>query len=223
MTRNQVWVGAVLFVGLLSYGVSRLGGASDVNAREPGASDTPELQRLKAQVRELEASVAHSERLAREAHVAARAQGPRLDTPMAPAPASVAMRPPDAGLATEGMAAPPPEPTPDEAVARMDARFFGEGVDTAWSHDATRRAERLGEALPQGARIVSLECRSSMCRLQMSHPSQDAFQKFLREGLIDDANAWEGPFMAALTGTPGRPGEVEAVAYLARAGVELAP
>ncbi|WP_147451990.1 hypothetical protein [Corallococcus sp. CA041A] len=223
MTRNWVWVCAVLFVGLLSYGVSRLAGASDVKARESGARDTTELQRLKAQVRELEASVAHSERLAREAQVAARAPGPRVDTPMAPGQPSVAMSPPDAGLSTEGTAAVHQEPTPDEAVARMDARFFGEGVDPAWSHDATQRVERLGAVLPRGARIVSLECRSSMCRLQMSHPSLDAFQKFLREGLIDDAAAWDGPFMAALTGTPGRPGEVEAVAYLARAGVDLAP
>ncbi|NOJ92066.1 hypothetical protein HMI51_03770 [Corallococcus coralloides] len=212
-------------MGLLSYGVSRLAGASDMKARESGARDTTELQRLKAQVRELEASVAHSERLAREAQVAARAMGPRVGTPMAPGPSSVAMGLPDAGLSVEGedMAAVHPEPTPDEAVARMDARFFGEGVDAAWSRDATRRAERLGAVLPRGARIVSLECRSSMCRLQMSHPSQDAFQKFLREGLIDDADAWEGPFMAALTGAPGRPGEVEAVAYLARGGVDLAP
>ncbi|MHA7629220.1 hypothetical protein [Corallococcus sp. M7] len=221
MTRTWGWIGAVLFVGLLSYGVSRLAGTSDVNAGEAGARETTELQRLKAQVRELKSSVAHSERLAREA----RATGPRVDMPMAPGPSSVDMRPSDAGLSTEGegMAAVQQEPTPDEEVARMDARFFSEGVDTAWSHDATRRAERLGAALPQGARIVSLECRSSMCRLQMSHPSQDAFRKFLREGLMDDADAWDGPFMAALTGTPGRSGEVEAVAYLARAGVDLAP
>ncbi|WP_375759795.1 hypothetical protein [Corallococcus exercitus] len=194
-----------------------------MNTWEPGARDAPELQRLKAQVRELEASVAHSERLAREAQVAVRAAGPRVDIPLAPELSSVAMSPPDAGLSTEGMAAVHQEPTPDEAVARMDARFFGEGVDTAWSPAATRRAERLGAVLPQGARIVSLECRSSMCRLQMSHPSQDAFRKFLREGLMDDAEAWDGPFMAALTGTPGRSGEVEAVAYLAREGVDLAP
>ncbi|MBN8228004.1 hypothetical protein JYK02_10840 [Corallococcus macrosporus] len=206
-------------MGLLSYGVSRLAVASDVNAGEPGARETTELQRLKAQVRELEGSVAHSERLAREAQVAARATGPRVDTPVAPDPSSVDMSPPDA----EAIAAVHEEPTPDEAVARMDARFFGEAVDTAWSHGATRRAERLGAVLPQGARIVSLECRSSMCRLQMSHPSQDAFHKFLREGLMEAADAWDGPFMAALTGTPGQAGEVEAVAYLARAGVDLAP
>ncbi|WP_223644094.1 hypothetical protein [Corallococcus sp. EGB] len=47
---------------------------------------------------------------------------------------------------------------------------------------------------------------------------------FLSEGLIDDdADAWEGPFVAALMGNPGRPGEVEAMAHLARAGVDLAP
>ncbi|MGE6757449.1 hypothetical protein ACQKGO_05500 [Corallococcus interemptor] len=202
-------------MGLLSYGVFRLTRTTDVSAGEGGARETTELQRLKAQVRKLEASVAHSEQLAREA----RATASRV----APGQSPEALGPPDAGLKIEEVAEAPPEPAPDEEVARMDARFFSEGVDTAWSHAATRRAERLGAVLPPGARIVSLECRSSMCRLQMSHPSQDAFRQFLREGLMEDADAWDGPFMAALTGTPGRSGEVEAVAYLARAGVDLAP
>lgn len=162
MTRTWGWIGAVLFVGLLSYGVSRLASTSDVSAGEGGARETIELQRLQSQVRNLEASFARSEQLAREA----RATAPRV----APEPVSEAMSPPDASLHTEALAEVTPEPTPDEEVARMDARFFSEGG---------------------------------------------------RQG--QDADAWDGPFMAALTGTPGRSGEVEAVAYLARAGVDLAP
>ncbi|NTX66453.1 hypothetical protein HUA74_37920 [Myxococcus sp. CA051A] len=214
---------AVLFAGLLSYGVYWLTGAGDVKTMEVGARDTTELQQLKTQVRELEASVARSERLAHEVQVAARAVGPRVDTPTALDGNSVAMSPPDAGFSSEGTAAVLPEPTQDEVVARMEARFFSEEVDPAWSRDATQRAERLGALLPRGARVVSLECRSSMCRLQMSHPTQDAFQRFVRDGLIDDATTWAGPFMAVLTGTPGRLGEIEAVAYLARDGVNLSP
>ncbi|NTX65921.1 hypothetical protein HUA74_35205 [Myxococcus sp. CA051A] len=62
-----------------------------------------------------------------------------------------------------------------------------------------------------------------MCRLEMSHPSLETFQHFIREGLVHDTNAWEGPFMAALKSPPGQLGAVEAVAYLARPGADLAP
>ncbi|MCP3099613.1 hypothetical protein LZ198_12115 [Myxococcus sp. K15C18031901] len=223
MTRNWIWACAVLLSGLLSYGVYWLISAGDMKAMEVGARDATEVQRLTAQVRALEASVARSEQLAREAQVAARAAGTRVDTPTGPTEDATAIGPPDSDRSTVGTAVAHPEPTPDEVVARMDARFFSEDVDPTWSRDATQRAEKLGALMPRGARVVSLECRSSMCRLQMSHPSQDDFQRFLREGLIDDSNAWDGPFMAAITSALGRPGEVEAVAYLARAGVDLAP
>ncbi len=121
------------------------------------------------------------------------------------------------------MEASEPEMTADEVVTRLDARFFSEGVDPAWSREASQRVERLRTHLPQGAHVVSLECRSSMCRLEMSHPSQTSFQHFIRAGLIDDAAGWDGPFMAAIKGGPEQAGGVAAVAFLARAGAELAP
>lgn len=216
---------AVVFVGivgvLLSYGVSRFSGGSAVEAPDPGAHDATELQRLKAQVRELEASVATSERLAREAQVAARAASARVETLPAPEPAPEETA--DARPSGEDTKAAPREVDPNEVVEKLDARFFSEALDPGWSGEARQRAQRLGGLLPEGSRVVSLECRSSMCRLELSHPSLESFQGFVREGLMGTGNDWDGPFMAALTGDPKQPGGVQAVAYLARAGADLSP
>jgi hypothetical protein len=224
MEKKSAFVIVGLLGGLLVYGVARHLDGSAVDAPAvSGGPEAAELRRLREQVRELEVSAARSERLAREAQVTARAAqavvAPRVEALPALEPASGDARPPG----EEGQRPAPEEPTPDEVVARLDARFFGEGVDPAWSRDATPRAERLGGLLPRGARVVSLECRSSMCRLEMSHPDLESFQGFLRDGLLGEANTWDGAFMATLKSAPGRPGGVEAVAYLARSGVSLTP
>ncbi|WP_163867181.1 hypothetical protein [Myxococcus eversor] len=221
-TTNWFWIGAVLLAAALSYGVSRLANPGE----ELAPWDAAELHRMKVRLRELEASTASSARLAHEAQAAALAAqsvGPSVDARIAPAKPLESLRAPDAGDSTEGTSAAPTEVTPGDVVARLDARFFSEGVDPAWSRDAARRVERIGTHLPQGARIVALECRSSMCRLEMSHPSQNAFQHFIHAGLVDDAYAWDGPFMAAITGTPDQAGNVEAVAYLAKPDTILTP
>lgn len=224
MEKKSAFIMVSLLGGLLVYGVARHLDGSAVAAPDVSGQEAAELLRLREQVRELEVSAALSERLAREAQVTARAAqavvvAPRVEALPAPEPSPSGARPP--GEEGEGPAS--GEPTPEEMVARLDARFFGEAVDPAWSRDATPRAERLGVLLPRGARVVSLECRSSMCRLEMSHPDLESFQGFVRDGLLGEANTWDGAFMAALKSAPGRPGGVEAVAYLARSGVRLAP
>ncbi|NMO13436.1 hypothetical protein HPC49_08745 [Pyxidicoccus fallax] len=228
MERKWAFVIAGLLGGLLTLGLGRLIGGEAAGTSASAEREAAELRRLKQQVRELEASVAGSERLAREAQVTARAAqaavGPRVETSPAPERGAGAVEPAGAGSpSAEGADAVPPEPTPEEVVARLDARFFGEEVDAAWSRDALPRAERLGVLLPRGARVVSLECRSSMCRLEMSHPSLESFQGFVREALLGTGNPWDGAFMASLKGNPALPGGVQAVAWLARAGVELTP
>jgi|GEM_PF-2023333 len=225
MKRHGLWLCAVILSGALSYGVSRLTLDNATPASETDAH-AAELRALRSQVRELQASVESSTRVAHEAHLtaqAARAANPRPDAPAAPAAPSVPADPDESEPDTESAAERRQEMTSEEAVTRLDARFFGEGVDRTWSHEATQRAERLRTHLPQGARFLSMECRSSMCRLEMVHANLEAFQHFIRDGLINDATSWDGPFMAALKSPPGRPGEVEAVAYLARPGADLAP
>ncbi|MCP3100046.1 hypothetical protein LZ198_14310 [Myxococcus sp. K15C18031901] len=225
MTRIGAWVGGILLTGALSYGVYRLLGAADSRARD-SEEQAAGLQALESQVRELKAAVAQSTRTAQEAQAAAQAarlSGPRAEPSATAGVGSGGAGATPPGASREDAAAPPREATPDDAVLRLDARFFGESVDPTWRRDAEQRTERLRAELPRGVRIVSMECRSSICRLEMSHPSLESFQKFIRDRLVDDVATWDGPFMAAVKGPAGNAGEVEAVAYLARPGTTLMP
>lgn len=85
------------------------------------------------------------------------------------------------------------------------------------------RAEQFSGRLPEGARVLSLQCRSSMCRLETSHPSLESFQGFIQQTVMRGEHNWNGPIMAALEGDPRQPGEVKAVVYLAREGADLSP
>ncbi len=227
MGKKQSFVIASLLGGLVIYGAFQLVDWSDKS--ESGSPESTELRRLREQVRKLEGSVASSDRLAREAQLTAQAAQAvarqRVEDPPAPARGS---EPNNQGksdeiLPIEASGASPREPSPQELVAQMDARFFGEGLDSNWSREAMPRAQQFGLTLPEGARVVSLECRSSMCRLEMSHPSLESFQGFIQQRVLQGEHEWNGPIMAALQGDPQRPGEVHAVAYLAREGVDLSP
>lgn len=208
-------------MGLTTYGVSRLGGGDEQGSPE---TDTPEatgLRRLREQVRELEASVAHSERAAREAQsaaqaaqVAVRAQG---EKPSSAPPA------PEANPPARGPDAPPPEPRVEEVIEQLDERFFTELLDPGWSQQARRRADQFTGLLPTGARVLSLECRTSICRMETAQPSLEAFQDFVRQRLVGGNHDWDGPIMAAVKGDPHKPGEIVTVTYLAREGADLSP
>lgn len=201
--------------GLLATGASQLAGLGDESAAEGPAPESAELKRLREQVRKLEASVASSERLAREAQVTARAAQARAEA--APVPERLPEPPKqEEAPVAKAPAAAPAEPSPDEVIDQMDERFFLEEVDPAWSRDARHRVERLGGLMPEGARIVAVECRSSMCRMEMSHPSLESFQGFVRKGLMGPESEWDGGLMAAVKGDPYRPGGIQAVAYLGR-------
>lgn len=215
--------------GLLIYWAFQWVDWSDENEPASGGPEATELRTLREQVRKLEGSVASSERLAREAQAIAQAaqavSSQRGEEPSAPArspePSQQEQR--AQSPAMEGLEVSPHEPSPQELVEQMDARFFSEGVDLDWSREARPRAERFGVTLPEGARIVSLECRSSMCRVEMSHPSLESFQGFIHQSVLRGEHEWNGPVMAAIKSDPRQPGEIQAVAFLAREGIDLSP
>lgn len=229
MGKTHALVLAGLFGGLLTYGASQLVNWRDRNEPSPGSSDSTELQRLRAQVRKLEGSVASADRLARTAQLTAQAARAvarqSLEAPPAPQQGSNPGNPGEHGesLPTEAPRTSPPEPSPQELVDQMDSRFFGERLDPDWSREALPRAEQFGVRLPEGVRVVSLQCRSSMCRLEMSHPTLESFQGFIQQTVMRGEHDWNGPIMAALQGDPRQPGEVKAVVYLAREGTDLSP
>jgi hypothetical protein len=229
MKKKQAFILVGILGVVLAYGASRFVGWSEENEPASNGPESAELRKLREQLRQLEGSVAGSERLAREAQATARnAQAiasQRMEAPPAPTRGSgpAGQGGSDEGIPTKDSMPLPPEPSPREIAEQMDERFFGEWIDPGWRHEATPRAEKLRATLPEGARVVSLECRSSMCRVEMSHPNLEAFQGFVRESLLGSGREWDGPLMATLMSDPGQPGEVRAVAYLAREGADLTP
>lgn len=229
MGRFQKIFAAGTFGVFLAYGAFQFSNRGDEREPVPGGSDSTELRKLKEQIRKLEGAVASSERLAREAQVTAQSAHATASQRMETSSASTSgfdssgQRGSDESTPSGDTRHPLPEPSPQELVEQMDERFFDERIDPGWSHEATTRAEQLRTTLSEGSRIVSLDCRSSMCRVEMSHPNLETFQGFIHKSIVGGTLKWDGPLFAALKSDPGQPGEVQAVAYLARKGVELSP
>lgn len=204
-------------------------GMGEHAASEPDTPEATELRQLRQQVRKLEESVTYSERTAREARSAAELaqRAVRTHREVVPAvqqgPGVTPSGDSHAEAHAQGSNAPPPEPQAAEVIEQMDERFFSEPLDPGWSQQARRRVEQLGGMMPKGARVVSLDCRTSLCRMEMSHPNLESFQDFVRQGLLGGGYEWDGPVMAAVKGDPHQPGELLTVAYLAREGTDLSP
>jgi hypothetical protein len=90
------------------------------------------------------------------------------------------------------------DPTKQQAqlVAQLEDDFRSEHRDPKWSDQGTNEAVRaLSRDLPQGTKLGKVECRLTMCRVESSHVSVDAFQAFVRSGLLShDRQLWNGGF-----------------------------
>lgn len=123
---------------------------------------------------------------------------------------------------------PPPavEKTASETLAeardQLGERFYSEGVDSAWTQETTRQLERtLPALLPAGSAMRRVECRSTMCRVESTHPGLDEFGVFVRSAFVGDTRVSDGGFFAGLLSDP-QPGQpVTTVAYVARKGHSL--
>ena len=215
-TKTFIIVNAL--AGLLLYGGSWLVDWNHEAAPGAGEPESTASPRSSGPGPELEERVTSFQSRARERQVAARTARTgvrsRAEAPLVPEQRHES-------LPSEAPGNPAPETNREEIVSLLDARFFSEAFDPAWGREAKHRAEQLCSMLSAGARVVSLECRSSMCRMEMSHPSLESFQGFIRKGLLEE-DKWDGGFMAAIKSDPSQPGSVESVAYLARNGVDLA-
>lgn len=189
-----------------------------------------------------DSSGAHDEREANASAVeppqpAAIVERARLDAPAAGSAAPEPANAPSPELQSTALAAPAPaqapgddgppaqELSPRELSRRLDQRFSAEAIDRTWAREASEQAQRIGGALGPQAAVAAVECRASMCRLATRHTDLSAFQESMRATLGGSAPGpgWNGPLFAAVVSDPEQPGEVEAVIYLARAGVDLSP
>lgn len=75
---------------------------------------------------------------------------------------------------------PPPAPEAREIVAAVEAYLVAEPVDPAWSRAAESDAESAlrGEAM-RGSAFLRADCRSTLCRVEVTHESDEARDRFV--------------------------------------------
>jgi hypothetical protein len=167
---------------------------------------------------------------AREARAWSRADGPSSADRSGAVEESVD---PGSG-APSGSAAGPGHPEPDPAEAaptpsasatalreHLDASFDQQAADAAWSGSARLEITRKFAALmPPTSTMKSVECRATMCRLEMVYDDLAQYQAFMSR-LSPDALPWNGSLFSTPVGDPSV-GPVTFVAFLSRDGQQLA-
>jgi hypothetical protein len=105
----------------------------------------------------------------------------------------------------------------DEMKAHVEALYFEETVDRAWASIAeVTLLKGLEKIMPEGSRAERVECKSTMCRIDLVH--QDTS---LGPGLFFRQIANERPWNAPIHTTAPEPdasGVVRNNAYIAREG-----
>jgi hypothetical protein len=68
--------------------------------------------------------------------------------------------------------------------------------------------------------LRSLECRSTLCRVEVQHTDVEAHKRFVERAILSPGKRWEGLMMATLGEGSGE-GGFTSVAFFARVGTEL--
>jgi hypothetical protein len=129
--------------------------------------------------------------------------------------------------------APPPPQAPLEPKERPPADledttdeiervFLGEGSDPSWSRQTERTVkEKLTASLPEASAVRSIECRSSMCRVETVFHDPEAYGRFAQSAFKDpETRIWNGGAFSTSLGTDDR-GDMVVISYLAREGEEI--
>lgn len=169
-------------------------------ATSRGASS--EVAALHAEIDSLREEVAGSRRIANVAALAALRTG---------APAASAA--PVASV-------PPPEPMrgPTSAEIRKVANdaFVQETKDVAWaSHSEPIVKQDVLRNLPEGSEVGTLECRTSMCRVELVQPGA-SYQAYARS-LVTSTRSWDGPIIVSAKDW-GEGERTSVVAYFIKSG-----
>lgn len=111
---------------------------------------------------------------------------------------------------------------PEDVPVALESAFLEEGADPIWSREAERTVqEKLKRAIPKAADVRSIECRSSMCRIETFHQNAEDYERFLHDAFKDpETQIWNGNAFSTSSRVDERGGRV-IVSYLAREGEVL--
>jgi hypothetical protein len=119
----------------------------------------------------------------------------RLELAVAAAAAASAAKPADEPPAEAAETRPAKRvPTLEEVQANVLTAYGREAGDPTWGPEASRKLEAsLREALPRGSRLLSIDCRATMCLVEVEHPDERSAQAWLLPGFQD----WPGSVLVA--------------------------
>jgi hypothetical protein len=114
--------------------------------------------------------------------------------------------------------------TDEEMRDQMEAAFAGDAPVAPDQDRAPELAQRVRAVLPSGSSVRSLECRSSLCRIETVHPTVEDYRDFVQRGYVTldfATRITRGPALVALLAEPVEGQPVVAAAILGREGADL--
>lgn len=112
-----------------------------------------------------------------------------------------------------------PEPPPvsfEQSQAAVFEAFGQEDIDPQWKVEATRKLDAaVRDRLPTGSRLGSIECHTTMCRVEVFHHDPHGAQAFVMDAFRD----WRGSLFVAKDRQEG--GEHVVTIIASREGHEL--
>jgi hypothetical protein len=117
-------------------------------------------------------------------------------------------------------------PGPDQRQIRdrFAALFAGDGADPNWTPSAESDArDRLTALLPQGSRLDSIECRTQLCRIETTHASVEAYNRFVHAVFLDQGTqVWNSSgFSSRVDDGPYTGGGATMVTFVGHPGQDL--
>ena len=131
----------------------------------------------------------------------------------------------------------PPADTPEEVAAvkhakwveaaeahqtAVEAGFAAENVDRAWAAEVRQDLrEHVAALLPPSSSLGDVDCRSSMCRMEMVLPDVAAERRFSQRAFLSsESRIWDGAVFV-MPGQANPDGTLGVVWYLGRKGTRL--
>jgi len=188
-------------------------------AASPVSEDAKRIDLAEREIKELRNELKAQRAITQLANAANAAHAASLQA----AAAQVAQAAPTATQAVPEPApapAPPKEASTEEVRDSLSARFVQENYDSNWGVAARDKIQALlAAAIPTGARVLSVECKTSLCRAEVSEPDIDAHKQLVRKAFTSET-PWAGSTMVTLADDAGS-GHVTSVAFFGREGKGL--
>ena len=104
----------------------------------------------------------------------------------------------------------------------VEFAFASETIDRFWAPDTTRELQdQLTALLPASSSLREVDCRSSLCRVEIVHPDAEASNAFIQRTFMEHKEqTWDGPGMV-MPAQMNSDGTVVVAVYLGREGDSL--